>query len=298
MVNLEWEVPHTIVSPLGSVDLNVPDDDGRVFQIVSENYKIIPSLRVTQDNISQADGSILHPRWKTGLVATMRIEFHVKTDTEAGYRPACQQDLREMSDLLALNLNAMRTLSTDANSNQRLLWTPTGYTGGNRRMLTYVQVLSWPDPQFDASDNQCSVDLALETPFPYAIDLTEIDTPPSGSDSSATVTNDGTAVQSPVIKVFGPTSGFTLQNADDLDAQGNPKAIVYDSSRPGGVAIGGSQYAEIDFFRGSIFLNGDVSDLIANLDPVLTDFFGLVPGDNDITIDDGTFQILSNAAWA
>jgi hypothetical protein len=79
--NLEWSVPHTIVTPQGSLDLNVVDPASkRKYLIQGANYKIVPSLRVTQDNISQADGSVLHPRWKTGLVVTMTVEYVIASD--------------------------------------------------------------------------------------------------------------------------------------------------------------------------------------------------------------------------
>lgn len=299
MPNLEWEVAHTIVSPLGSLDLNVADEDtGRIYRIQPDGYKIVPSLRVTQDNISQADGSVLHPRWKTGLVATIKVSFQIASgaDNGADYTPACQADLREMDDLLALHLNAMRQLSVDANSDQRLLWTPTGY--GDQRMLVDVQVLSWPDPSFDAQDNECSETFSLETPYPYAIDATEVDTDIDEGDS-ATINNPGTATQSPVIRLHGPSTGFTLQNADDLDPQGNPKEVVYDATRLGGTNIPSGHYVEIDFFQGSATLSGGSGlDVIASLDPELTDFFGMLPGDNDISVIGASATVLSNPAWA
>lgn len=293
MPNLEWEVPHAIESPEGTLVLNVPDVvTGRCFRVYPDGYRIVPSLRVTQDNISQADGSVLHPRWKTGMVATMRVAFHIAEggDGVSDYVPACGADLREMDDELALHLNALRQLTT---TTQRLLWTPTGY--GQQRMLDQVQLLSWPDPSYDG--DEASQTFALETPFPYAEDATETSTALTAIIPS-TLTNLGTAAFSPVARVAGPAFGFTLTNADDLDADGNPLQLVYDSTRPGGLAIPPGHYAEIDFFRGTVYQDGSGVNLISGIDPTVSDFWRLVPGANIVTITGANATVLWNNAWA
>lgn len=253
----------------------------------------MPALRVTQDNISQADGSVLHPRWKTGMVATMRVAFHIAEggDGVSDYVPACGADLREMDDELALHLNALRQLTT---TTQRLLWTPAGY--GQQRMLDQVQVLSWPDPSYDG--DEASQTFALETPFPYAEDATEQSQVIAAGTSGAAIVNVGNAAFSPVVRVTGPFLGFTLVNHTDLDPLGVPLEVLYDSTRPGALAVAGGHFAEIDFFRGTIYLDGSGVSLIAGIDPTLSDFWHLVPGSNTITISGAGATILWNNAWA
>jgi hypothetical protein len=295
LANLEWSVPHTIESPEGSLDLNVPDPvTGRCFRIYPDGYRIVPSLRVTQDNVSQADGSVLHPRWKTGMTAALRVGFQIaQGDGTGDYVPACGLDLREMNDELALHLNALRTLTT---TTQRLLWSPEDY-GGERRMLDQVQLLSWPSPSFDV--NEAFQEFSLETPFPYAEDATEQSHSLLAGTAFTTITNAGTAAFSPVVRVMGSFFGFVLSNLDDTDSDATPLEVLYDSTRPGALAVGPGDYAEIDFFRGTIYLNGDEASLIAGIDPTFSDFWRLVPGGNDITLSGAvTATILWNNAWA
>jgi len=301
-VNLEYQVKHTLVSRWGELDLNVADSmTGRLFRIQSDTYKMVPSLRVTQDNISQADGSVLHPRWKTGVVAIVQVALTVMLDPSSDTgddRPACDAEMREMEELLVLHLNAMRKLEANP---QRLRWSPTGY--GDQRLLDDVQLLDIWDPSYDLSGELAMIQFALESPFPYGIDATEVQTtiPSSGGGSmggGVTIVNHGNSPQSPVVKVFGPTNEFTLTNNDDLDDQGNPKSLVYTMYRPGGQAIHTGHYAEIDFFRGTIFLDGAGVDLVAGLDPELSDFWALQHGPNDIQIVGADCKVLSNNSWA
>lgn len=304
MPNMEFDIPMSIVAPTGTLLLNQADaDTGYIWRVVPDNYSIVPSLRVTSDNISQADGSVLHTRYKTGLVATFQVVYFVTdSGTDANpvdVHPACGADLRLMHEQLMLVLNDLRRLDPDPAAVQRYFWTPTGY--GDQRMIDDIQILSWPDPNFDYSGvegNEASVTFSIEAPFPYAIDATEIDTDIT---NTGAVANAGNSDQSPVIKVHGPFTAFTLTNEQDVDENGNPKSVVYDSSRPGGIAITSGHYAQIDFFQGTIFKDGDVLDLIASLDPTMTDFWVLKAATSN-TIDIGggatSITVLSNNAWA
>lgn len=282
MPNLEWEVAHDLVTPGGTVLLNQPDaGTGRTFLVRPEGYSIVPSLRVNAENISQMDGSIPHPRYKTGLVATMTVAYLIN-EGGTSFEPACGADLREMHETLVRALNSIRRLGP---SNQRLIWTP---TGAGRRMLNDVQLLSWLAPE-KADENESRVTFSLETPFPYAIDLTQTTT------TIGTITNPGNADFFPVMHITG--GAWTVQNASVLDRFGNPLKLVYDSTRPG--AITPSGYAEVDFFRGTIFANGDGADLTAGIDPTVSDFFPMVPGSNSMSIfGGGAGSVLWNPAWA
>jgi hypothetical protein len=286
MPNVEFDRPHSLITPYLTIPLNQPDPDtGYLFQI-QDDYKIVPSLRVSQDAMSQRDGSVLHPRFKTGLVASFSLEYLIGIPGSIDTQPACDNDLRQMHEMLTGAMNSIRELTP---SNQRLSWSPTGV---GDRMLDFVQALAWPDPSYS---NGTRVALSLETPFPYAIDVLQTETDISDGAGTTTLTNDGTADFYPVMKVLGPTTAFTITNTT------TGLAVVYDSSRPGALGISGGDYAEIDFFRGTIFLNGSSSDLIAGLDPTSTDLFPLVyegGGVNDIEITGADVQILWNRAWS
>lgn len=302
MPNLEYDVPMRLETPGGTVFLNDPDPaTGDVFRVRFDGYQIIPAMRVTQDNISQADGSVLHTRYKTGLVATMTVTyFTTVSGTDANsvtVSPACGLQLQSMHQQLVRALNSIQALSQAPGAVQRYFWTPTDY--GDERLLDDVQILAWPNPTYDLDGIEKSVTFSIESPFPYAIDSMEIDTEIAGS-ASALVTNTGNSDQSPVVKVYGPLTEFVLTNYDDLDDDGNAKAIVYDSSRPGAAVVAAGHYAEIDFFRGTIFLDGDSTDLIAGIDPTTSDFWVLKEGTANLIGISGAASatILSNNAWA
>src|SRR5262249_44606909 len=98
---------------------------------------------------------------------------------------------------------------------------------------------------------------------------------------------------------------FALANNSVLDENGQPLVIGYDSSRPGAVSVGSGHYAEIDTWRGSIFLDGDSADLTAGLTTVFDagppprycDFWKLAVGHNPPDFDTDTV-VLWAPAWA
>lgn len=298
MANLEWDIAHQLTSIYGTLDINVPDvDTGRVYRIQPDTYKMIPSLRVTQDNISQADGSVLHPRWTSGLTAIMQVALNIQIDPAGpDMEPACGADLREMGEELILHLNAMRKQAVDA---QRLYWTPTGY--GDLRLLQDIMLLAIWDPSYDLSGVENLISFAVESPFPYAIDFTQQEIE-IANDATVAITNTGNSPFSPVMLVTGPgggaTTDFQILTDGDPDFDGNDVRLVYDSTRPGAVPIAGGTYAEIDFFQGSVIKNGDGADLIAGINPELTDFFKINPGVNNIQASGCDITVLMNNAWA
>lgn len=301
MANLEWEIPHQLTSIYGALNINVPDPDtGRVYRIQPDSYKMIPSLRVTQDNISQEDGSVLHPRWKSGMTTVMQVALNIMDDPDEGgskeFKPACGADLREMGEELVLHLNAIRRLAADV---QRLYWTPTDY--GDQRLLQDIMLLAIWDPSYDLGGIENLISFAVESPFPYAIDFTQ-ESIEIVNDATVAVTNAGNSPFSPVMQVTGPgggaTTDFQILTDGDPDPDGNARRVVYDSTRPGGVAIPAGHYAEIDFFQGTIFKDGSGADLIAGINPEQTDFFHLNPGVNNIQASGCDITVLNNNAWA
>lgn len=302
MPNVEWEVQHDLNTPGGNITFNVPDPGtGYWYQLQPDVYKIVPTLRVVQDNVSQADGSVLHPRYKTGLIATMKVLFQIRKGGVGSkdYTPACEGDLRLMHENLVKALNSIRKLSQNA---QRFIWTPTPIPPSgpalSRRMLDFVQCLGWADPAF--LDPGCDVTFVLESPLPYAIDFTQ-----QSVALPTTIVNPGTSAYDPVLKVHGGFSNFTITNTSVLDQFGNPLSIVYNSSLPGAQVVNPGHYAEIDCFRGTCFLDGSGADLTAGIDPTLTDFCQpsdggwLQPGNNVITMSGApSCDVLWNPAWS
>lgn len=296
MPNLENDVPHTLQSPLGTLEFNVADPTTkRKYLIEPEGYAIVPAAyRFTNDNISQGDGGVPHPPWKGGLVARFNVAYLIaRADGSVDAEPACGQDLREMHDLLVAHLDELRKASADFD-NQRLYWTPTGDGygagfSGNRRMITNILTSAWGT----ATPGDIGIHLPIElaTPFPYAIDsiqqLTSI--ADGGSD---TIDNTGTADLKPVIKAYGPFTSFGITNAT------TGGFIQYDGSLPGAASVASGHYAEIDFFRGTVTLDGDVSFLDAGIDPTYLDFWTLEKGENVVEPIGADIDVLWNIPWS
>lgn len=293
MPNLEENVQHTIQSPLGTLELNVEDaTTKRKYLIVPDGYKIIPAaLRATTNNLSQADGSVPHPPWRSGLVASFNVEYIDRTSGQD--KAACGEVLREMHDLLISHLDELTRVSDDFD-NQRLFWTPTGddygpVAGGNQRMITNILTASWPTPADGTMGKRVLVEFA--TPFPYAIDSVQQLVSIADGDSD-TIDNTGTSDLKPVIKAYGPFTSFGITNAT------TGGFIQYDGSRPGAAAVASGHYAEIDMFRGTVTLDGSVTFLDAGVDPATSDFWPLEKGDNLIEPVGADIDVLWNPAWS
>lgn len=296
--NVEWDVPQQIMSPYGTLDLNTigsvgARDNVPFFMVREDGYQVSPGkFRPVLDSISQADGSSIQPPYIDGLVATLTVKLYVAVRGAAGAtEPACGEDLRLMNQTLMGVLNSLRSYAADPNTQQRYLWTPTGL--GDQRMLTDVILASWPAPAYDGKE--VTVTFQLGTPFPYAIDATEIQTAITDG-TSELIVNAGNAAQSPVVRVSGPSAAFAVTNLN------NGQVVSYNSGRAGAVVIPGGHYAEVDFFRGSVTLSGGAgTDIIAGLDPAVTRFFLLAPdeidGPQEIAVAGGDGLVLSNNAY-
>ena len=296
MPNLEFAVEHILQSPLGMLNFNEVltagssgGVDNAVFLIDPDGYKIVPTMRVTADNISQQDGSVLHPGFTSGLVASMKVRYALCPSGvyPGDVIPACNQDLRLMHEHLILHLQALLRASATPNTSQRLYWFPTGL--GDSRLLQAVQTLGWVDPTVGGTsdDDFTYVTFQLESPFPYAIDATQDSTALTDGGGPVVIPNAGDAPFFPVIQVDGATSAFTGTNVD------TGEQVVYS-----GTAIAGGHYAEINFFNGTIYLDGDSTDLQASLDPTNTDFFTIAPGGSNVEIVGASATVLSNNSYA
>lgn len=318
MANMEWYVPHQLITPkyetvsdVGALDLNVAS--GWRYLIQPDGYSMVPSLRVTQDNISQMDGSVMHPRYTSGMVAAMRIAYYTTvdlasfrsgaldtTDPDSADSVACGDDLRIMHQRLSGHLNALRGLVRP----QRLLWEPSGMPSSQpghsplpwRRMLEDIQLLTWPQPQWDGLE--ASVSFSVESPYPYAVN--EFETLVTIDDGETQlVTNSGNADFFPIVRVHG--EAHYVRVVREIDDDGTPgQQMVYDDTRPGAGEIIDGHYADFNFFKGTVFDSDDTDgahDLIVGVDPLLSDFFSLPPGDSNITAHGARVTIHMNSAW-
>lgn len=285
---VEWENPWSLTTPAGELPLNSLVSIGTTplgyYLLDRTKCSLGVARRVTRTNLPQADGEITKRKFKTGNVVELNLQFWETLD-----QPACGGTLREMADLLDLHLNAIE------NADGRISWAPSSWpeTGPTLvdRMIDKVRTLG-PSSQGDSTGVSVVLEqdpesplvaatFALLSPLPYAMDVPQTVT---NAFPSATLYNGGNANFYPVMQVHGPATSFAITNASVTDENGTALSVVYDSTLPGAVAIGAGHYAEIDFFRETIYMDGHFANLKAGIDVTLTDFFPLVPGPNDITV--------------
>lgn len=207
---------------------------------------------------------------------------------EARDKGACGVLLREMWDVLGLHTNALQCeVPNDEDDvvSRRIQWIPTSY--GQARILGDVRLNEDPT---SALDTWTTFAFSLHSPFPYAIDETETTTS-IGDGASVTISNPGNCPVYPNVKVYGAASAFTYSNATyGID-------MIYDDSLPGAIAIGGGDYGFFGHFANNVFLNGSSDNLIAGVDIENSDFFPLMPGDNEIGISGAAMDLVWNAGW-
>lgn len=274
----DWNRPFFFQSPYGTLNFNDQTFATGYYLLAKERCRVGIDVRAESNDIPQADGTILHRRWLTGVVMELAVGLW-----DGPEDPACDDQLQLMLDTLILHARAVQ----NAGDNEgRVLWTPSGYP---TRMLDDAKLLSYPAISIQ-DDTVTEVAFSIETGFPYAIDLTQTSTAVANG-ATETLTNAGTAEFWPVFQVQGPATTFEVAN-DTLGL-----SFIYDSSLPGAQAIGGGEYAEIDTFRNTIYLNGDQDNLKPGIDVVNSDFWPMPPGENDVRIDGAAMTVLWQSAW-
>lgn len=294
MPNIEWEIPFVMNTGQGELHFNACEgvyttigagtgSTGFQYKPLHGDCYMTPGasqgLRIAKEAIPQADGTLIHRRFKWGYEIQFKLAFWKNDEIAKG------EDLVTMWDHLILHLNSIM------NDDGRVRWLPSGRTdiNANYRMVDDVRVLQWPVPQWDGINFQTT--FQLESPFPYGLDYMEITTNLLDS-VPQTLNQPGNTDMYPVFKVYGPTSLFVLENAT------TGVQITYNDSLPGAVAIGGGDYVEIDTFRNTAYLNGSGANLKAGIDVLVSDFWPLIPFDNDVQVAGADADVLWQAAWA
>lgn len=277
-MNIDWACPFTIESDYGDLDLNQTDAQGRKFRINPKKSVARRGVRANNDNVPQDDGEIFHRRFATGSEMELVIQLWLG-DNEC----ACDDHLVEMYDQIR---GVAWGLLNPVDDGGRVRWTPSGQS---ERMMIAARLAALSDPEED--EKGCTeIRLTIDTPFPYAISAAENVVAMSGT---VTLPNAGNAVFYPVFKVDGATGAWAITDNE------TGKIYLYDASRPGGQAIGGGDYAEIDMFRGGlIYLNGDQDNLKPNIDVEASDVLTVQPGGSSYTITGATGVALMHDAWA
>lgn len=265
-------IPWLLVTDQGNLLLNDVNASDGYFIVLDDGSVGGTTVRSSKDDIPQADGSILHRRFLTGYEVTFAIAYATGPEMFATCRttPTSQ----------AMNDTLMRHLMELVHDNGRILYTPTNQAV---RLLDQVQLLSGPLVSIEPGLTR--VVFTVDSPFPYSIDYTQIETIIGGSDNPMTLTNGGTAPMYPVFQVYGPTDYFVISNNT------SGLSLTYDADLPGAPSIGMGDYAEFDMFRNTVYLNGDGANLKPGIDITVSDFFPLIVGDNEIEmLGNGTFS--------
>ncbi len=268
-----WSNLEDLTTSWGTLALNA--DSGSRYLTLNERCDAGADLRTTFDNIPQSDGQLNHTQYLTGY--KMRLALALWDDQE----PACGQAAQGMLDELGLHIDALR----NPTGTTRIVWTPEGYAS---RMINEINLMEKPVVTVEPGGTEgiVTVTFAVVSPFPYEMSESE-QTPDTIADGATeTLVNNGSTRFWPVFKVNGSTSAFTISNAQ------TGEEIVYN-----GDTIAGGHYAEIDCFRGTVFLDGSSSNLLNGINFELTDFFALIPQENDITIGGASCDVLWNDAF-
>lgn len=275
MIGIQWDVPASLTTTAGTLNFNT--FPGLILD--PHQCAATKEVRATNDPIPQGDGDIFHRRWLTGYIYKLVAQAFTDESTAS-----CLDDGRLLLEELALHLEAMR------NSPGRYCWLPSNY--GDTRALDQAQWLTGVT-QTLAEGGIIQVEFEIDSPFPYVIDLTQISTNVPAS-TLITIANLGNITFYPVIQVQGPATNdiWTVNNTTTGDG------IVYDQTRPGAVTMGGGDYAEIDTFKNTIYLNGNQADMSAGIDPTQSVFLTLEPGNNVMETTDVSAVFLTNNAWA
>lgn len=281
----DWTTLNTLTTSAGNLALNASTGDR--YLLLNARCDSGADLRVTFDNMPQADGQMNHTQYLTGY--KMRLAVALWQNEE----PACGGDAQSMLDELGAHIDALRNpTGTDVT---RIVWTPEGMAS---RMVNEINLMEKAvvTTEPGGSEGIVTVSFGVVSPFPYEMSEAE-QTPDSltgvtGWPDTA-LTNDGNTTFYPVFRVYGPTAEFWLYNHT------TEKALHYDSGNIGASYIGTSEYVEIDMFRGTVVLNGDQdAGYIAGIDFTETDFWGLIPGENAVAlVGADSADVLWNDAW-
>lgn len=276
-MNIDWACPFELISPtMGTLPINTPDGEGRIFRLNHKGSVGRRNVRATTDPVPGGDGEIFFDRYATGSEMQLAIQLW------DGGEIACDDVLVDMYDDLRGFLWSLLRPEDDGG---RLVWTPSGKSA---RLLDAIRLLSLSDPEEESETGAMEITCVLDSPFPYAISLTENVVALAGT---VNLPNNGNVDFMPVFKVNGATTDFSIS--------GNGLTYIYDSTRPGASAIGGGDYAEIDMFRGGlIYLNGDGANLKAGVDIELSDILVVPAGGANFTIIGATADVLMHDAFA
>jgi len=297
---IDWTIPYTLTSPQGTLLFNqatgspYTSNANYLFLLDDEKCSETPGpLRISQDNIPQFDGWIIHPSFLQGMQLKLDVSFWIEGGGVDNRIPACDADLCVMWDTLLLHIKALTnpTILDLVGGDCRIGYTPACAAA---RMIDRIQVIEWPT--VTKATPLTSAAFTLASTFPYEIDQAE-DTPNLIDDGDTEVlVNNGNTDMYPVYRAHGPFTAFEILN------QTTGLYIAYDGAfPPGSMSVASGHYIEIDTFRNTVYLDGSSANRLAAINMLVSDFFPLVPGSNSIEFasnsGSATLDVLWQSAW-
>lgn len=281
----DWTVPFDLTSAVYSAtllpinQLTTFASGTGIYLLRQDGCSLNASVRATKDNVPQADGSILHCRFLTGMEMNLAVQMWESTDY-----PACDALLQDMTDEL---MGYLYGLLNAGDNEGRISWTPAGQSV---RMLDDIRLFTYPSESFPGGVNELA--FTLDCALPYAENLTQLSPSIPGA-----VVNSGNRPTYPVWKIYGPYTSFTLTNTTTNES------FSYNGALPGAMSITGGDYIEINTFNNTAYRNGNQQNVKPGIDMLASDFFSINPGSNTITLAysggvGGASVGLINAAWA
>lgn len=253
MAVVTWRVDFTLTSPLGT--LTIPK-----VMLDATRCSSGAGLRVTDDDVPSGDGAIFHQRFKSGYQMTVGLNLYGSAVVMVG------TELQAFYDTLMGHLDAL------VDNDGRISWT---VSGGNDRMLLDIRTRQMPAVSAGVPVLR-EFTFAVESPYPYAMDAADTTTPlPPGS--TVAINRGGSAKGFfPVAKAYGPASAFSFLNLT------SGATMSYGASFPGATSLTSGHYAEIDFFKKTVTLDGDVAFLSEGVDWANSDFWPLTVGSQSV----------------
>lgn len=259
----EASVPAVLETPLGNVTFNPTSGDG----LYIDELVGTQELRAPRRNLPQSDGAYIARAFDGAYLLTAR-----------GYCRA-EGGLTVRRTLLDGLIGKVSSLKR---ADGRFRYLPSNY--GDERMLDDVRVA---DNVRVAGGYRKTFEFTVVSPYPYAIDKTQVSTAVTAG-GTQTITNTGNAAVWPVLQVSA-SSAWTIENETTgqvLEWDGSIAALSY------------SGYAEVTMLRRTIYENGDGANLQGGVVRSTSTFWRLEPGANVIRATGADVTVLWNPAWA
>lgn len=306
MANTEWDIPFTLKSPVGSIDLNA--ESGYRYLLVPEKCSMqVDHLRVTTDDVPAGDGGIARKTWESYYTCSLGIQYWIGEGVASSVI-ACAGDRRKMHDDLMAHLYALiRPDIADLDAgNCQLFWTPSmtedeidGSEGTlDDRLLHRITLVNYSAA--DDGEGAFEIQVEFRTELPYVLDKTLL-TETQGGAATFTLTNPGTSAMWPVFRVHASSDvdSFELSNIGSGLGFGTADyGLFWDGGQLGVEPLPAGEYIEIDSFHNTMY-RSDGANQEAGLDIEVSEFWPLFPGDNDLRFiaPGGTLEVFWQGAW-